>query len=58
MSILSNVLQICKFSSLNLCGLEEGINSPLMLPLQVSNIYLIELLYYALQFHQICGSEV
>ena len=44
MSILSNVLQICKFSSLNLCGLEEEINSPLMLPSQVSNIYLIELL--------------
>ena len=44
MSILSNVLQICKFSSLYLCGLEEGINSPLMMPVQVNNIYLIELL--------------
>ena len=28
-----------QISLMNLCGLEEGIDSPLMLPLQISNIY-------------------
>jgi hypothetical protein len=33
--------QINRFFSMNLCGFEEGTNGPLMLSLQISNIYLI-----------------
>ena len=32
--------QTCKFLSWNLCGFEEGIINPMMLSLQISNIYL------------------
>ena len=34
----------------NLCGFEEGIDSPLMLPLQLSNKYLTEILPMACTF--------
>ena len=44
--------------SWNLCGLEEGINSLLMLPLQFSNKYLIEFLWDGLQFHYVCKCNV
>lgn len=57
-NIIWNVLQICKFLSWSLCGVEEGINNPLILPLQIRNNYLIGLLQYGLQFPYVCRSKI
>ena len=56
-NILLNVFTNMLFLSWYLCGLEEGIHSLLMMPLQISNKYLIELLWYGMHFHHISMSK-
>ena len=57
-NILLNVFTNMQFFSWNLCELEEGINSLLILPLQISNMYLIELHQHGMQFHYVCKSNL
>ena len=56
--IFQMYLQICKFRSWFLYGLEEEINCMLTLPLQISNKHLIEHLRYGLQLHYACTSKL